>query len=67
MDIEFGLTLQSIDKVDMEKESLTGYFWPSLSWKDELLSWPKYDILDGQVFSFRQAVRVVYNISRLVQ
>ena len=41
MDLTFGVTLQAIENVD--KDSLTGYFWLYLEWVDENLVWDSRD------------------------
>ena len=63
MNVHFGLTFQSLEKVDMETGSLTGYFWPNIEWKDEFLTWnSSYE----QVWYFHPKYYNVMNISRLL-
>ena len=39
MDVTLGVTLQSIENVDMSAGSITAYYWLTMEWTDEYLTW----------------------------
>ena len=48
VNVTLGVTLQSIENVDMSTQSLTAYYWLNLGWTDEYLTWDSH-YMDVQV------------------